>query len=428
MKDFKDVIVCLAAAFRQSSIKSGRTFSDFAADRIRQAASKRDLISFFQRIVELMDTNIGYIKKTVYTDFLVAAKGKYRGSILTWLRDNPDIGSMLCTLKEEDLDNVLPEVEADIDADSDVGTATRIKEFDINLRIKCLSLLSHGDDVKSGNATLFRRMAALTDKGRVVNLPFYAGNAIRGQIRDLLADWILKALGLEINRIEPILSLWFFHVLYSGGTLSESMKNELALMKELGNQSANTDGINRVRNWFPSLSILGFSAGNKIIPGRINVNDLRPVCHEWGFANAPSVYQLLTWAYFTRRHDLETVDEEIKNESMIVNTECLAPGTELFGGIDVSRHATEVEISALFLALDLLKKAGSIGACSRQGYGKIEISITSDIKYDPKLYPEYIKENKQEILTFMNNIGAFFKPETFDEAFYKSKPDDDIAF
>lgn len=421
MNHFRAVIICLSAVYRLNKIKISRTITDFFGDRIRQAASKPDLISFFQRLIELMDIDIGYIKKAVYTDYLAAAQSDYKSAILKWIRNNPAIASMLCSIKEEsELDDILPEIN--IDTDIDEGHALPMGKSDIEIEVTCLSQLSHGDDVKSGNATLFRRMMVLTDKQQTRELPYYAGNALRGQLRDLLADNMLQALDIKIDRINPMLSLWFFHLLYSGGSLSESTKEEIALLKELGNQTIKTAGINSVRNYFPHLSILGFAIGNKVLPGRIYVNDLRPICAEWGFENSASIDTMLSWFYFTRREDLEKSDDTIKNESMIVNTECLISGTRLMGGINVSPHATEIERSAIFYGLELLKRQGAIGASNRQGYGNVAINYTTNIDYDPKLYPTYLEENKDSIIAFMHNIRAIAPVD------HKSTPDDGINF
>src|SRR5690606_39678566 len=86
----------------------------------------------------------------------------------------------------------LPEVSAG-------GRATPRGDYMIGMRVTCETPLAHGADQKAGNATIFRRMQVLTDEGGVL-LPYYSGNALRGQVRDLLADHFLRSLGLRADR------------------------------------------------------------------------------------------------------------------------------------------------------------------------------------------------------------------------------------
>ena len=408
-KDFEHIIEGLAAVQRVSGMKITRNFTDFFADRIRVAGSQPDLVSFFQRLSESVGADVGYIKRDLFADYMKAAKGKHKNTILKKIRQLPAIISLLCSVKEEERVELLPDIE--LDNETDMGRAYPIppEAFDIPLSVRCLSPLSHGDDYKAGNSTMFRRISVITDTGQNLELPYYAGNALRGQMRDLLGDNMLQVLGIPVNKTKPVLALWFFHLLYSGGSLSESGKEEAAILKTLGNNnSMRMEGINEVRNLFPHLSLMGFAVGNKILSGRFCMGDLRPVCDEWGFDKAPPVATLLDWLYFTRREDYEG-DEDVKNESMIVNTECLIAGTLLQGGIDVSPHATELEQSALVKGLELLKERGAIGASNRQGYGKIDLEIPAT-GVGSELYDAYLRDNKERIRAFLDAIKATVEP------------------
>lgn len=293
---------------------------------------------------------------------------------------------------------------------TDKGHATINQvSYDIDFEIECLAPLSHGADIKAGNATLFRRAQVLSNTGQVLSLPFYAGNAIRGKMRDLLAVHFLSSLGLEPSKSKPPCSLWFFHALYAGGALEENSEQAKTLGKRLGSGGAvNMSGIHEFRDTIPMLSLLGTALGNRILAGRINVADCRPICTEWGTGDQP-VGTLFEWQYLTRREDHEA-HEQGDNHSMIANTECLKSGTILKGGIDIAGHITDLEVSCLQKGISLLQEHGYLGAESRRGFGKVNLKAHyHDIDTHDGYYNKYLSDNKKAILEYLENISAIEK-------------------
>lgn len=327
---------------------------------------------------------------------------------------------MLTTLSSEDFGPTLAQIEVN-DASSS-GIARPDTPHQINISMKCLSPLAHGADGKAGNATVFRRMSVLTDTGNVISLPFYSGNAFRGQMRDLLADDFLRLLGITPRKDRPPISLWFFHALYAGGALEDGGAAEKALKKILGSAGAvKASGIYDFRNALPALSLLGCAMGNRILGGRMKISDFRPKCRQWGTGETDAS-ELMEWLYLTRREDHEAHDE---HHGMIANCECLCAGTEMIGGIDPDMHAMPLEISALGRGLRLMTAAGYVGAENRRGLGRVE--ITADNLPDEAPYVEYVTGMRKNILIYLETIGALDAPdESAGETFQGSG--DDIPY
>lgn len=383
---------------KASEFKGDRRFRDLLASRMRQAFTL-PIVPAMQKLAEVLGAQIQYVRGDVAEAFLKRASQPDAARSLAWMRQNPQLAAMVATMKEEadwiaaieDLD--LPEVG---DAASCVdGRPT----YDISIEAQVMSPLAHGADAKAGNATMFRRCQVRASDGTVMSLPFYAGNAIRGQMRDLLADDLLGILGLGRKSI----ALWFFYAIYSGGALEEGSKATEAISAALGKNGAlRTDGLREFRDVLPALSVLGAAMGNRVLSGRMCVGDLRPVCRQWGFGgDAPSVEELFDWQYLTRREDDEA---HVEHHGMIATTECMRIGTHLVGGIDCSSHICPMERSALGRGIDLLTACGKLGAENRRGFGKVDFVVSN--APDASLYVQWLDDNKERILSYLHSIGA----------------------
>jgi hypothetical protein len=387
---------------RASQMKVSRNFTDFLADRIVQAGTEPTLLAFVERLSSLLDCDSGYIGGDVTAALMRAINSPDVAAVLEWVREYPRIVAMVVSLKDDaDYTAALEQIEVAPVADK--GTALPGRAPQVGITITCESPLAHGADSKAGNATIFRRCQVLSTTGQVLSLPFYAGNAVRGQMRDLLADDFLRALGLTPRRDEPPCKLWFFHALYAGGALEENSAQAKAIAKKLGNNGAvKAEGIHELRDMIPHLSALGYALGNRIISGRLNVCDCRPRCAEWGSGETP-VASLMEWTYLTRREDHEGHADD-HHSGMIANTECLRAGTMLEGGLDIHDHATDIERSAIGRGLELLSDRGWLGAENRRGLGQVAISLEGAPAGDT--YSEYLAANKDKILDYLETIGA----------------------
>lgn len=388
-----------------STIKVNRHFEDFFSDRIIQSFSQPTLIDSIEHLIKSVDASMQHINQNDFAEFMSASLSLEASAVLFWIRAHPRCVSMVASLRDiSEYKKALASIEIKPDDLADNSYMDKQPKYKISISVELLSPLAHGSDTKAGNATLFRRRNTITETGRILNLPFYAGNAIRGQMRDLFADHLLSSLGLTPRKDNPPVNIWFFHVLYAGGVLEEQSKTMDGINKELGKHgSLRTDGLRRLRDMLPSLSILGSALGNKIIPGRIQVGDLRPSCLEWGNGKIPAA-QLMEWNFLTRREDHEGRNDDDKHTGMIANTECLKAGATLLGGIDIDNHALELERSALGCGLELLQNRGRLGADNRRGFGKADITI-SDLP-DSKPYLNYLSDNKDKILNYLVEIGA----------------------
>jgi len=398
----KAVTDMVRAEKRASQIKVSRNFTDFLADRIVQAGTEPTLLAFIERLSKLLDCDSGYIGGDITAALMRAINNTDANAVLEWVRQYPRIVAMVVSLKDDaDYSGALKQI--DVEPVKEKGTALPAREPEAKIAITCESPLAHGADTKAGNAMIFRRCQVLSTTGQVLSLPFYAGNAIRGQMRDLLADDFLSALGLTPRRDKPPCKLWFFHALYAGGALEENSAQAKAIAKKLGTSGAiKADGIHELRDMTPHLSALGYALGNRIISGRLNVCDCRPRSVEWGSGETP-VASLMEWTYLTRREDHEGHSDD-HHSGMIANTECLRAGTVLDGGLDIHDHATEIERSAIGRGLELLSDRGWLGAENRRGLGQVSISLEHAPSGDT--YSEYIAANKDEIIKYLETIGA----------------------
>lgn len=327
----KSTLDILRAIAKSANVKISRGFADYLSDRILQAATQPTLLAMVERLSKLLNSEIESIDGQAIHIFMQHINDAEAPDVLNWLRTYHNIAAMIITQKtEQSYEACVGEIEIAV-TQQEKGTALPSAEYDIKITAKCLSPLAHGSDTKAGNATIFRRMHLLSTTGQTLSLPFYAGNALRGRMRDLLADHFLSSLGLVPNKANPPCSLWFFHALYAGGALEENSEQAKAFGKKIGaNGAARAEGIHEFRDMIPPLSVLGTALGNRVISGRVNMGDFRPTCKEWGNGDI-AAGNLFEWTYLTRREDHEN-HAEGENASMIVNTECLKAGVVMVAG------------------------------------------------------------------------------------------------
>jgi len=364
-----------------------------------KSASEPTLAAAMEHLLRSIDASTDDIHPPLAARMIAVACGPDGPRILRWWREQAKLLTLIAATRDDEARKAaiaevkLPEVNAG-------GRATPRGDYMIGMRVICETPLAHGADQKAGNATLFRRMQVLTDEG-VLLLPYYSGNALRGQVRDLLADHFLRSLGLRADRAAPVVSMWFFYALYSGGALEENSDATKALKKELGDHGAlRATGIRDFRAMLPALSLLGCALGNRAPAGRCQFGDLRPICYEWGTGERP-VAELMTWEYLTRREDHE---DHLVHHGMIANTEYLRAGAELEGGVDFDDATPEIERAALGRGLALLAEVGQLGAETRRGAGRVR--IVYDRLPDPAPYDQFLADHKDEILKYLDRIGA----------------------
>jgi hypothetical protein len=395
----KPTIEFLAAVLNAADIPGHRGRLDTFADRLVKAASEPVLPAAIEHLMRAVNASADAIHPPLATRMIGIASGPDGPRILRWWREQAKLVTLLASTRDKALVEetlaavVLPEAEIS-------GVAAPRGAYPITLAVICETPLAHGSDGKAGNATIFRRMPVLVDGGSI-SLPYYAGNALRGQMRDLLADHFLGALGLGASRAKPSVAMWFFYALYSGGALEENSDATKALKKQLGDHGAiRAMGIREFREMLPALSLLGCALGNRVLPGHCQIADLRPVCREWGTGDRP-VAELMAWEYLTRREDHE---DHAEHHGMIANTEMLRAGTVLEGGIDHDDAIAALELAALGRGIQLLADRGMLGAENRRGLGRVRFGIEG--LPDPVPYDAFLASRKADILKYLQSVGA----------------------
>lgn len=388
-------------AMRLESGRSGKL--DLFASRLVKAASEPTLATACEALLRAIDADTDALHPPTIAQMVRVAGGQDGPRVLRWWREQAKLVTLIAaTRNEAERTDAMQAVE--LPAAQGGGQAIARGAYDIGLRGRCETPLAHGADGKAGNATIFRRMDVLGDSGPLY-LPYYAGNAVRGQMRDLMADYLLSALGLSTDRSRPSVALWFFYALYSGGALEEQSDATKALGRELGNHgAARAMGIRTFRELLPGLSLLGCALGNRVLPGRCQFADLRPVCYEWGTGDTP-VAELLTWDYLTRREDFE---DHTEHHGMIANSEVIRAGAEIEGGVDHDNAISAIELSALGRGLLLLQERGMLGAENRRGFGRVRIEI--ERCPDPALFDAFLVDRKKEIVSYLRSVDALHDP------------------
>lgn len=239
----------------------------------------------------------------------------------------------------------------------------------IDIRYTMTAPLSHIGETASTGA-YFNMIK--TTSGR---LPVITGNSIRGQIRDAGASELLNRLGEKVDKE-------VFHVLYSGGNVSATMKDDV------GRAAA-------VRGRFPLISVLGGALGTMIMAGKLICGFAYPVCKETadmlGTLSDTSWHDMIDEIEFTRMDDAKNdklashilnADEEATGQAsqqMRYSVQYIAPFTQFIQRMTLLPGTTETEVGALLSALEYWwRSAPRLGGMSAKGFGLFDAEATVD--------------------------------------------------
>lgn len=246
-----------------------------------------------------------------------------------------------------------------------------------------------------GTSSFLVQEPVLQPDGSVEEVFVYSGNAWRGALRDLMATYLLERLD------NPTVALDAFHLLYSGGAIG-------------GPQQTDIEQARRMRRLIPPLALLGGGVGNQILPGKLRVSNLYPVCREapaipgmeeHRLRRVVSYRQLTTEKSHTRKDDskdprynhvleratpalpdpesgqaeLPLADrkrqEKEPAQQMRFTVELVIAGTELLGFID-AEDVSEVELGCLVSAYYLFSRSPFLGGQAARGYGLVSLETT----------------------------------------------------
>lgn len=246
-------------------------------------------------------------------------------------------------------------------------------------RFVAKSPISHISESISTNSYLSQDPILQPD-GEVEDVFAYSGNAWRGQLRDLSANYLLQKLNMQVN-------LDAFHLLFSGGKIG-------------GDQSIDIQKAKLMRKIVPHVSIFGGGIGTQIMQGKLKVGSSYPICieampvlHERFHAQAEKIsYSSLTFEKsFTRFDDSKNFDlhEKVKagdlpmletkskkkdgdvSTQMRMTSELIVAGTNLVHEIDLV-NISEIELGAIVAALTQFAQVPYIGGQSNKGHGRVD--------------------------------------------------------
>lgn len=283
-----------------------------------------------------------------------------------------------------------------------------MKTFDI--RYTLTAPVSHiGETASTGS--YFQTIN--TQGGR---LPVITGNSVRGILRDKLAAHLLTVLGNPVDKET-------FNVLFSGGNISGSTKNDVQRAK-------------MVREHFPMISLLGGGLGTMIMSGNLVSGFVYPVCREseflTGIASDVSWHDLIDDIEFTRMDDtkedknvnqITDIEEEKKAKAstqMRFSVQYLSAGTEMIQRLVLLDSASELEEAALWMAFYKWFELPILGGMKAKGFGTFAASVngsrmtvdttgihTSNYVDDYiKLYDDFVCKDDPEKWIYLLKEGA----------------------
>ena len=242
----------------------------------------------------------------------------------------------------------------------------------MKLRIKytLTAPVSHIGDVAS-TGSYFQTIK--TENGR---LPIITGNSVRGTLRDNGAKYLLDELKTKVDKE-------IFHVLFSGGNLNGTMKNDIAKAKS-------------VREHFPFVSLFGGGLGDMIMSGKMSVGNLYPLTVET-YESLGEEYTDVSWKNlideieFTRCDDgkndvlanyIINPEEEKKAKAstqMRFSVQYMAKGTTFVQDIFFFNNLTSLEIAAFYAAVVEWFKNPILGGMSSKGFGTFNAVVGDGI-------------------------------------------------
>lgn len=257
----------------------------------------------------------------------------------------------------------------------------------ISQRFTLRSPLSHIGETISTTAYLVQEPILQPD-GAVEEIFAYSGNAWRGQLRDLMATYLLERIG------NPTIGLDAFHLLYSGGSIGGAQTTDIAQARAY-------------RSLLPMIALLGGGVGNQVLPGKARVSNAYPACREampalrtfpGDLSPDVSYRSLTTEKSFSRKDDAKNdlVNAVIMNrepalaqgqlipdatpkpksetppQQMRMTVELVIAGTTLLSHVDLL-DVSEVELGCFVAALHTFSRSPHIGGQARMGHGLVAL-------------------------------------------------------
>ena len=264
-----------------------------------------------------------------------------------------------------------------------------------------LSSISHNGGEKNGTIVQLRREKFVQPKGNVVEVPVISGNSIRGKLRDLAAiDILTKKDGAKVQ-----VDADNFNLLFSGGAL-----------ESIGGKQLDIEKVRQMRKDIPMISVLGCSVGNVIVPGRVDIGKMIPICKETlhiipekfhGDGEIKTVWEYCQVEMNTRKDDTkdenkrefikkEDLTEYLRGGQMMYYIETMVVGTRFYWKICL-RDTTDIETGAFLSILQSwAAQSSQVGGNGRVGHGRLKVELTetsvidSEIEFENSDFVTYI--------------------------------------
>lgn len=271
--------------------------------------------------------------------------------------------------------------------------------------VTALSSLFHGGGDSFGINSKLRREKFVQPDGSVEEVPVISGNGVRGLLRDVGMWHMCRALGYGDGDERPDgLSLPAFYFLFSGGSLTK-----------VSGRGLDIDRARELRELIPLVGVFGGAMGNQIMPGKLKVDKMIPICRETAHLLPDSVVPERPesiWEYLQEEMYTRKDDEKDENKRMLIDSqvrylleaeasekrqksdqpaiqddtgqkqqmryyvETMAAGTQLYWSV-VLTDVTDIEFDAFVTCLVEFSRQPYIGAKSNVGLGKIAINLSN---------------------------------------------------
>jgi len=271
--------------------------------------------------------------------------------------------------------------------------------------LTALSPVFQGGNEKTGSTVLLNRLKFVVGD-KPTDVPIISGNSMRGRMRRFITRDFLEKVGYTMDLSQKSYQK-LYHTLFAGGVLTSAEEESASGTIDLSLKS-------KLIKYVLPLRLFGASYSNQMIEGRALVGHMLPICRELkeytGIDSDISFYQLITRAFQTRRDELRTSskkdDEDDETVQMIIDYECFAPGTKFVHEIilTTTTESETIDLSTLYMTIELWKQAPTIGGKSSVGFGKLKIEYKwpKDVSDGP--YLDFIDKNKGEISKALDEL------------------------
>ncbi len=302
--------------------------------------------------------------------------------------------------------------------------------------VTALSSISHNGGERNGTITQLRREKFVQPNGKVAKVPVISGNAIRGILRDRGMFSMLHQLGYGINEETGEvtgLPLNAFYFLFSGGALTST-----------GESGIDIEKFRSMRETIPLIGLFGGAVGNIIMPGKMKIGKLLPICNETAHLipdrfipeTTQTIWEFCQTEMYTRRDDekndrvrmliskpaigegkKQIPAEKKAPQQMKYDVETLAAGTKFYWKV-VLEDVSDVEFEAFLATVIEFSKSPNIGGKGAVGHGEISIKLDKWIEVDSRVhlqgteldvklgtkYKDHLKKYGENIKSFLNNM------------------------